>query len=421
MSWMLSPAGSLASINDIIDVNISGLADEEILQWDSGTSRWVNVAASVLGLSNIVEDLTPELGGDLDALTLDITNASDIEALNLSFFESTRTHARKLTTDDSFWLSTNDGRNAAPVGMYFEYTTELGIYSDITVADPAIEATAVPFAFYTMYGDLGAPLLGYWGFVDAPEMEFQNSIRSANIQFKGTDAAGGTVLMVDSDPITGTTIHLGLVAGNYDFNITETVGAGQDNFVLTYDNGTGKIGLEAVSAGAEANDLTAAVVWADVPDANITEGSVVQHEAALTVTEAQVSDLGTYETADADIAKTDVAEVITAHWAIPSLINTQDGDYELVLTDASKTIHKASGGAGETITIPANASVAFPLGTLIAIENDGGGTLTVAITSDTLTWSQDNTTGSRTLADGGALVIQKMTATTWKCAGSQVS
>ena len=44
----------------------------------------------------------------------------------------------------------------------------------------------------------------------------------------------------------------------------------------------------------EANDLTAAVTWANVPDANITESSVTQHQAALTITESQISDLGTY-------------------------------------------------------------------------------------------------------------------------------
>src|SRR5690606_7840626 len=41
----------------------------------------------------------------------------------------------------------------------------------------------------------------------------------------------------------------------------------------------------------EVNDLTAAVVWANVPDTNITESSVVQHQSALTITESQISDL----------------------------------------------------------------------------------------------------------------------------------
>lgn len=37
--------------------------------------------------------------------------------------------------------------------------------------------------------------------------------------------------------------------GNFDFNADQTVGAGQDNFVLTYDNASGKINLEAAGGG----------------------------------------------------------------------------------------------------------------------------------------------------------------------------
>jgi hypothetical protein len=44
----------------------------------------------------------------------------------------------------------------------------------------------------------------------------------------------------------------------------------------------------------ETNDLTASVTWANVPDANITESSVTQHQAALSITESQITDLGTY-------------------------------------------------------------------------------------------------------------------------------
>jgi len=51
---------------------------------------------------------------------------------------------------------------------------------------------------------------------------------------------------------------------------------------------------------AETNDLSSAVTWANVPDANITQSSVTQHQAALSITESQISDLGTYLTAESD-------------------------------------------------------------------------------------------------------------------------
>ena len=47
----------------------------------------------------------------------------------------------------------------------------------------------------------------------------------------------------------------------------------------------------------ETNNLSSAVTWADVPNANITVGSVTQHQAALSITESQISNLGSYLTA----------------------------------------------------------------------------------------------------------------------------
>lgn len=105
-----------------------------------------------------------------------------------------------------------------------------------------------------------------------------------------------------------------------------------------------------------------------------------------------------------------------------SPINEQNGNYTLLLTDAGRTIHKSSGGGGETITIPANASVAFPVGTLIGISHSGGaGTLSIAITSDTLVNTATGSTGTRTLDSNGMAVIQKVASTTWKISGNRLT
>lgn len=101
----------------------------------------------------------------------------------------------------------------------------------------------------------------------------------------------------------------------------------------------------------------------------------------------------------------------------PILQNVQDGNYTLVLSDAPKHIYKAAGGAGETWTIPANASVAFPIGTAIALVNQGGDDLAIVITDDTLTLEFVGTTGARTLADDSIAMILKVTATAWMISG----
>jgi hypothetical protein len=101
--------------------------------------------------------------------------------------------------------------------------------------------------------------------------------------------------------------------------------------------------------------------------------------------------------------------------------NIQNGDYGIVLTDCGKTIYKASGGAGETITIPANGTIAIPVGSIIRVVNRGGGDLSIAITSDTLELAGAGTTGTRTLADKGVAVLEKVEATIWMISGAGVS
>jgi len=73
------------------------------------------------------------------------------------------------------------------------------------------------------------------------------------------------------------------------------LGLGTAATTASTDYATAAQGALADSAvQTETNDLSSAVTWANVPDANITESSVTQHEAALSITESQVSDLGAY-------------------------------------------------------------------------------------------------------------------------------
>jgi hypothetical protein len=96
-----------------------------------------------------------------------------------------------------------------------------------------------------------------------------------------------------------------------------------------------------------------------------------------------------------------------------SELNVQDGNYTLLLSDQGKTIAKRAGGAGETYTIPANASVAYEIGAWVAFDNDGGGDLTIAITTDVLVGT-DGVTGSRTLGDNQRAMAQKINTTRWR-------
>ena len=100
--------------------------------------------------------------------------------------------------------------------------------------------------------------------------------------------------------------------------------------------------------------------------------------------------------------------------------NSQSAAYELVLTDSGKHIlHPSADTTARTFTIPANSSVAFPIGTAITfINQDSAGELTIAITTDTMRLSPDGTTGSRTLAANGSATCIKITSTEWIISGS---
>jgi hypothetical protein len=99
--------------------------------------------------------------------------------------------------------------------------------------------------------------------------------------------------------------------------------------------------------------------------------------------------------------------------------NSQSDAYTLVLADSGKHIlHPSADTTARTFTIPANASVAFPIGTAVTFVNqNAAGVVTIAITSDTMRLAGAGTTGSRTLAANGVATAIKLTATEWIISG----
>jgi hypothetical protein len=99
--------------------------------------------------------------------------------------------------------------------------------------------------------------------------------------------------------------------------------------------------------------------------------------------------------------------------------NSQSAAYTLVLADAGKHIfHPSTDANARTFTIPANGTVAYPIGTAITFINMTSQVVTIAITTDTMYLSSAGTTGSRSLAQYGSATAIKMTSTTWLISGS---
>jgi hypothetical protein len=170
-----------------------------------------------------------------------------------------------------------------------------------------------------------------------------------------------------------------------------------------------------ITSVSETNDLTSSVTWADVPDANITQSSVTQHQAALSITSSQVSDLATstisftnktfnangtgnsisnIEVADfaSGVLDTDLTTVSSSDNTLASAkaiktyvdniaaagIHYHDPVRVEAITNLNATYNNGSSGVGATLT---------NTGTLTAITIDG---ITLSTTDRVLVYNQTN-------------------------------
>ena len=141
----------------------------------------------------------------------------------------------------------------------------------------------------------------------------------------------------------------------------------------------------------ETNDLSSAVTWVNVPNAYITAGSVTQHQAALTITESQISDLQSYLT-----SYTETNNLTTAvTWANVPDANITESSVTQYLTAANVT-SPLTGGTG--ISVASNGTITndSPDQT---VALTGTGATTVTGTYPNFTVNSANTT--YTIGDGG--------------------
>lgn len=96
-------------------------------------------------------------------------------------------------------------------------------------------------------------------------------------------------------------------------------------------------------------------------------------------------------------------------------LNTQTSTYTLVLGDAGQTLLMTASGVGKSLTIPTNASVAFPIGTVIDVENNSTAYSITIIPSGGVTCNFWNNTGSpnMTLPNFQKMRLKKIATDTW--------
>lgn len=153
-------------------------------------------------------------------------------------------------------------------------------------------------------------------------------------------------------------------------------------------------GTSAVSASVVYDDGTNAGIGTNTPGAKLDVNGTVNFSGAMT--SGNLADAVGYK-------------------GLPQ--NSQTASYTLALSDMGKHISITTGG----VVIPANASVAFPIGSAIVIYNNSGSNQTISITTDTLRQAGTANTGSRTLAQYGLCTVTKVAATVWVISGAGIS
>jgi len=96
--------------------------------------------------------------------------------------------------------------------------------------------------------------------------------------------------------------------------------------------------------------------------------------------------------------------------------NTNPGTYTITAADNGKHLYYTT--TAQTVTIPANGTLALPIGFSFVIVNAAAVSTSIAITTDTLLLAGVGTTGTRTLAAYGMATALKITSTSWIISGN---
>jgi len=184
--------------------------------------------------------------------------------------------------------------------------------------------------------------------------------------------------------------------------------------------------LNVDAAGAMTAAIVAAgdgILWNDVSAAGTTASTKKMTPAefqawvvamALTWTGKATFSAGAAITPASTPATTEVG-----YLGSPVLTTLDSGNVAPALADCGKTFYHTDGNA-RNFTIPANGSVAFPLGTVLCLVNENGGAnVSIIITTDTLRWG--SSTGTRTLAANGTATLIKVASTVWRLTGDGIT
>ena len=219
----------------------------------------------------------------------------------------------------------------------------------------------------------------------------EDSAGNANITIDATDSVGisnvvedatpqlGGNLDVQSSSITTSTVNGSItltpngtgdvVLGTMTLDGDQTIGAGQDNYVLTYDNATGKISLEAAAAGGISN-----VVEDTTPQLG---GELDGQDNVISAVELKdyketIYDLGTTDTPTLTVSNGNVQTLtITSGLTLSEFADAEPGHTITLLVSGTGSVTGSTSSAGNEYLF-AGGNKTLTNDSIISIVFDGG-------------------------------------------------
>ena len=363
------------SLDDIVDVTITTATSGQFLKWNG--SAWINDNVPIISNIDDITGVTITAAADKDFLMYNGTAWVD-QAITLGT-DTTGSYVSSLVAGTGITLTNNSGESATPT---------------VTVDTTVIAALASP----TFTGTPTLPT----GTIAITQTAADNSTAVATTAFVTT--ADNLKANLASPALTGIPTAPTAAAATDTTQIATTAFVRAEVAALV-NSAPGTLDTLGELAASLANNASLSTTLTDsialkAPLASPTFTGVVTLPAG-TISNADVS-------STAAIEQNKIAD---------TLINAQAASYTLVLADKNKLVEMGV-GSGNTLTVPPNSSVAFPVGSTITILQTGAGQCTLTAGAGV---TVNGTPGLKLRTQWSSATIIKRATDTWVALGDLVA